>query len=175
MEQDPHGISAHEPGAKLDAGKTRVGLVLGGFSRALSAVCEVGTYGAQKYTPSGWRSVPDGVERYTDAMGRHLLMEPRETVDPDSGLPHAAHVAWNALARLELMIREEERARASAKAPASADSTPKDGACRGLSVLEPVQAPLRPDVWPEDKEVLALGAKLVEAWNNGKLYYTYYS
>lgn len=128
MEQDPHGISAHEPGAKLDAGKTRVGLVLGGFSRALSAVCEVGTYGAQKYTPSGWRSVPDGVERYTDAMGRHLLMEPRETVDPDSGLSHAAHVAWNALARLELMIREEERARASAKAPASADSTPKDGA-----------------------------------------------
>jgi hypothetical protein len=105
-EHDPTGRQPHEPGAKLDAGKIRPGLVLGGFSRALQAVSRVGTYGAKKYTPDGWRTVPDGAERYTDAMVRHLLSEADATEDPESGLPHAAHVAWNALARLELMLRE---------------------------------------------------------------------
>ena len=40
-------------------------------------------------------------------MLRHLLAEMRgEDVDPDTGLLHAAHTAWNALARLDLMLRE---------------------------------------------------------------------
>jgi hypothetical protein len=30
-------------------------------------------------------------------------------VDLDSGLPHAAHVAWNALARFELILANSER------------------------------------------------------------------
>jgi hypothetical protein len=30
-------------------------------------------------------------------------------VDPDSGLLHAAHTAWGALARLELILREKEK------------------------------------------------------------------
>jgi hypothetical protein len=105
-EHDPTGRQPHEPGAKLDAGKIRPGLVLGGFSRALQAVSAVGTYGARKYSPNGWRTVPGGVERYTDAMVRHLLEEADASDDEESGLPHAAHVAWNALARLELMLRE---------------------------------------------------------------------
>jgi hypothetical protein len=109
-EQDPTGRSANEPGAKLDAGKVRAGLVLGGFSRALWAVSEVGTFGARKYTPNGWRSVPDGIERYTDALERHRLLEAMgQATDDDSGLLHAAHAAWNALARLELLLLEQER------------------------------------------------------------------
>jgi hypothetical protein len=109
-EQDPTGRSAHEPGAKLDAGKVRAGLVLGGFSRALWAVSEVGTFGARKYTPNGWRSVPDGIERYTDALERHRLLEAMgHCTDPDSELLHAAHTAWNALARLELLLLELEQ------------------------------------------------------------------
>ena len=62
---------------------------------------------------------------------------------------------------------------ASVKAPASEDSTPKGEAWRHLPVLKPVQVPFRRYVWPEDKEVLALGAKFVEGMNNGRLYYTY--
>ena len=51
--------------------------------------------------------VPDGVNRYTDALARHLLAEAiGEKVDPESGLYHAAHAAWNALARLDLMLRD---------------------------------------------------------------------
>ena len=105
-EQDPSGIGQHQAGAKLDAGKNKAG-VLADFSRALLAVSEVGTFGADKYSRGGWQSVPNGVERYTDAAWRHLLKESQESIDDDSGLDHAAHMAWNALARLELILRSE--------------------------------------------------------------------
>lgn len=109
-ETDPSGKSPHEAGAKLDAGKRRDGLVLLGFSRALAAVSAVGSYGANKYTDNGWMSVPNGQARYTDAMLRHLLSEASgELTDKDTGLLHAAHGAWNALARLDLMIRDSEK------------------------------------------------------------------
>ena len=108
-EKDPNGIDAHTPGAKLDAGKQRPALVLGAFSRALSAVADVGTYGATKYSPDGWLSVPDGINRYSDADMRHWLKQQAgEIVDPETGLLHAAHRAWNALAVLELMLREDK-------------------------------------------------------------------
>lgn len=109
-EKDPNGIPAGSPGSKLDAGKNRLGLVLGSFGNALWAVGEVGTYGATKYCDHGWEQVPDGVERYTDAMLRHYFKEATgEQSDPDTNLLHAAHTAWNALARLELMIRDRKK------------------------------------------------------------------
>jgi hypothetical protein len=108
-EKDPNGKSQHETGAKLDAGKNRLGLVLSGFSRALVEVGKVGTFGAAKYTPSGWLDVPNGVERYTDAELRHMFaFFCGEEHDPDSGLHHLAHAAWNALACLELTLRERD-------------------------------------------------------------------
>lgn len=106
-ERDPNGKSQHESGSKLDHGKNRLGLVLLAFSRALKEVGEVGTFGANKYTDNGWLNVPNGIERYTDAMLRHLLQEAMgEKIDPDSQMLHSAQVAWNALARLELQMRE---------------------------------------------------------------------
>ncbi|MFW1676430.1 dATP/dGTP diphosphohydrolase domain-containing protein [Pontibacter sp. JAM-7] len=104
-ESDPHGTDPHSPGAKLDHGKNRLGLVLNGFPLALMAVGEVGTYGANKYTDNGWKQVPDGINRYTDAMYRHLFAEAAgQLTDSDTELLHAAHAAWNALARLNLML-----------------------------------------------------------------------
>ncbi len=106
LESDPLGRLAHETGAKLDAGKVRLGLVMLGFARALFEVGRVGTYGAAKYSDDGWMQVPDGERRYTDAMLRHLLREAQgEVVDADTGMLHAAHLAWNALARLDLALR----------------------------------------------------------------------
>lgn len=106
-ESDPNGISQHEPGAKLDAGKNRLGLVFSGFALALQAVGAVGTYGANKYTDEGWEAVPDANKRYTDAMLRHLFKEfSGEHLDQETGFLHAAHAAWNALARLEKIIEE---------------------------------------------------------------------
>ena len=56
--------------------------------------------------------VKDGQKRYTDAMSRHLLQDlSGEVYDQESGLHHATAVAWNALARLELTLRELKRVR----------------------------------------------------------------
>ena len=110
VENDPTGRKASEAGAKLDAGKNRLGLVMFGFARALQEVGRVGTYGARKYSDNGWMQVPDGERRYTDAMFRHLMKEAAgEVKDADTELLHAAHTAWNALARLELMMRKREQ------------------------------------------------------------------
>jgi len=110
LEADPNGKRPNDAGAKLDAGKNRLGLVMCGFARALQEVGKVGTYGAGKYTDNGWIEVPDGERRYTDAMLRHLMREAAgEDRDPDTGLRHAAHTAWNALARLDLALRDADR------------------------------------------------------------------
>ena len=97
-------------GIKLDREKPRMGLVLGDFANALTAVGEVGTLGAQKYTEHGWLTVPNGLERYTNAMLRHYLQDPnggKLDDGPDGiGTLHAAQVAWNALARLELILQQ---------------------------------------------------------------------
>ena len=109
-ETDPTGRSAHEPGAKLDAGKLRPDLVFSAFAPALKAVAEVGTFGAAKYSDNGWLEVPDGINRYRDAAARHKLKHDLgEVHDPDSGLLHLAHHAWNVLASLTLYIEMRER------------------------------------------------------------------
>lgn len=111
MEADPNGIGAHEKGAKLDAGKPRVALMISGFASALLEVSKVTTFGARKYSPNGWATVPNGIERYLDALCRHLLADLRgEVTDCDSSLPHMAQVAWNALAVLELRNRKADEA-----------------------------------------------------------------
>lgn len=116
-EKDPYGKSAKEPGSKLDAGKAPIwqGL-LAYFPRALTKVSEVSAYGANKYAWKGWQSVPDGQNRYANALGRHLVKEAIEgpwdqDIKNDPNFPgevlHAAQVAWNALARLELMLQQD--------------------------------------------------------------------
>ena len=105
-ETDPNGINQHAPGAKLDDGKIMAG-VLSDFSLALIEVAKVGTFGAKKYSRGGWQYVENGEERYMDALWRHLLAERHEPIDKESGLLAFAHLAWNSLARLELMLRNE--------------------------------------------------------------------
>ena len=107
MDRDPNGLNQHEPGTKLDDNKILAG-VLGDFSNALLEVAKVGTFGAKKYTRGGWQHVPNGIERYTDALWRHLLAEGSHKKDSESDLLVAAHLAWNALARLELTLRERK-------------------------------------------------------------------
>lgn len=106
MEQDPNGLSPHTHGAKLDANKPNCDLVFGGFANALLEMAKVGTFGAQKYTDNGWKSVPNGVNRYRSAAYRHLLSS--RFLDTESGLPHLAQAAWNCLAALELLMSSEE-------------------------------------------------------------------
>jgi hypothetical protein len=81
--------------------------VLDIFPRALEAVADVSAFGAKKYSWDNWKFVKDGQNRYTNAMIRHLNKESRgEIFDKETNLYHAASVAWNALARLELILVE---------------------------------------------------------------------
>lgn len=100
-------------GVKLDAGKSPLTMgVLNYFPCALLAVADVSAYGAKKYdleySDKNWMRVPNGHERYSDALGRHLVKEAIDPLDDESGLHHDAMAAWNALARLELRIRKRD-------------------------------------------------------------------
>ena len=101
-------------GMKFDAGKPMAGLMVSDFANALLAVAEVTTFGAKKYAPHSWATVPNARERYNDALYRHLFLAAAgEAQDQESALLHAAHVAWNALALLELEIRKADPAHSS--------------------------------------------------------------
>lgn len=106
---EPNDPDPHEPGAKMDHGKTRLGLVLDDFADALEHVGRVGTMGAEKYSAHGFLSVPNAQERYNDAMLRHhFQFAAGEDFDSESGLLHLAHQAWNALAVLELELAKRK-------------------------------------------------------------------
>ena len=94
-----------DKGVKLDEGKPRLDLVLGDFADALWCVGAVGTYGANKYTDKGWQEVENGLERYGNAMLRHYFNFRKGIMfDTESGLCHLGHMAWNALAILQLYL-----------------------------------------------------------------------
>lgn len=99
-------------GVKHDNGKPEPRLVLGSMARAILAVSEVASYGAKKYSPDNWLLVDDAMERYTDAGDRHRLMSSHHDNDDESGLLQLAHAAWNALAVLELKLRDIDMAAA---------------------------------------------------------------
>lgn len=112
VESDPTGKQPHEPGAKLDTGKLKGWLFFSGFANALEEVAKVTTLGAEKYTPNGWATVPDGEARYMEAAIRHLFAMGKGAVfdDGPGGLGstyHKAQVIWNLLASLELELRNK--------------------------------------------------------------------
>ena len=106
MGKDPNGIHQHAAGAKLDSGKIMPWLCMSGFAHAITALSDVTTKGAEKYTPNGWISVSDGEARYMEAFGRHTLALARgESIDRETGCLHKAQMIWNLMASLELELR----------------------------------------------------------------------
>lgn len=90
---------------KFDGDKPRMELVP---LDAVKEVAKVLTFGAVKYAPDGWRDVEP--HRYTAAMLRHMeAIQQGETEDPESGLPHIAHVACNALFLTHMHLRTEKK------------------------------------------------------------------
>ncbi len=89
------------------------------FPRAVKAVAEISKYGFDKYGAwGGWVSVPDGERRYDNACARHTVDRVKDgPLDPESGLLHRAHRAWNAMATLELEMRNAEKTAALKLAP----------------------------------------------------------
>lgn len=94
-ESDPTGRKPTDPGAKLDANKTRWDLVPW---EVIEGVAEVMTFGANKYSKNGWKCVPEGRDRYFAAMMRHYVaMRDNKHLDPDSKLHHWKHFVTNAV------------------------------------------------------------------------------
>lgn len=78
------------PSPKHDQGKARYDLLP---PHALDEMALVLTFGANKYSAEGWRTVENARRRYLAAAGRHWQALLRgETHDSESGLHHAAHL-----------------------------------------------------------------------------------
>lgn len=100
------------PGAlKFDGGKSPVYRgAIAYFPRAISLIASISNFGATKYAWKGWEHVPNGFDRYSDAMVRHLISEGEgEIYDPDSGLYTIGHTLWNSAARTELFLKKMEQ------------------------------------------------------------------
>lgn len=97
-------------GKKYDNGKPMAGTLTDVFSRALMAVGACIEYGTHKYPdPKNWQLVDNGIKVYRDAMVRHLLKyNAGIDKDEETKLPQLAHMAWNALAILELYMQEHK-------------------------------------------------------------------
>jgi hypothetical protein len=108
MSEQIEAFPGSDLGRKFDKGKPLAGLLIQDFPRALKAVAEIATGGAEKYDRSNWLQVKDGETRYTDAMVRHLIDSQITPLDDESNNLHFAHFAWNVLAVLELMLRKED-------------------------------------------------------------------
>lgn len=95
-------------GMKYDSDKPMYNLLP---SNAINSMAQVLTFGAKKYAPNSWQSVPDGLERYRAALLRHTFAIQRgEYLDQESGLPHSAHILCCAafINELEIMDRQHD-------------------------------------------------------------------
>lgn len=100
-------MSEHKKGAKFDTDKPQMSYVDQYFPNALTGVQAVNAFGASKYGWNTWQHVDDPIARYKHALRRHqLALAAGEKSDPESGLRHEYHIAWNALAIAELMSQE---------------------------------------------------------------------
>lgn len=93
-------------GMKFDGGKQFASLPFLDFPDAMQELVKVSTFGANKYARHSWKTVPEAAMRYEDALARHFLKQYYEPLDDESGLAHKAHLAWNALATLQMAIEE---------------------------------------------------------------------
>lgn len=98
----------NKEGIKYDKGKPRVAEMVKDFGPSILEVAKVWAFGADKYEKSNWKLVDNAEDRYTNALLRHLIAEEDNPIDSESGLLHATHVAWNALARLWFILQENK-------------------------------------------------------------------
>lgn len=95
-------------GRKDNKEKLPMSVLFTQFPNALKAVIACSKYGHEKYKDTdkdflNFKRVVGGSRNYADAGIRHRL---EEGLDSESGLPHQYHIAWNALAELQLWIEE---------------------------------------------------------------------
>lgn len=102
--------NGNDEGKKYDAGKSMTGALCRVFPRALLAIGKCIEFGTHKYPdPANWKLVKNAIERYQDSLTRHYLkFLAGEERDSETNLVHLSHMAWNALAILELYLLEHK-------------------------------------------------------------------
>ena len=90
-------------GRKDDIGKPRYDLIP---PEAIDVLAQIYGFGAGKYDDRNWERGLSWGRCFAAAM-RHLWAFWRgEDLDPESGMPHTAHAAWNCFALLTYQIRQ---------------------------------------------------------------------
>lgn len=93
MEKKPSKCKAHS-GVKHDQNKPRMDLL---DTFALVELSKVLSFGATKYAAHNWRN-GIAVSRMIGASYRHLsAFNGGQTIDPETGLSHIAHLMCNAM------------------------------------------------------------------------------
>lgn len=102
-------VEDNSVGRKYDGSKPLAGTVINVFPRSILAIGAVILKGKEKYPdPNNWKKVEGAKTRYQESLMRHLIKHNMGILrDEESGLPHLVHVAWNALAILELELMGE--------------------------------------------------------------------
>lgn len=88
-------------GDRHNAGKLRYDLI---SPLALRNIAEVYTHGCQKYDARNWEKGLPFMEVFASLQRHAWAWAAGENLDTESGLPHMAHVAWNAMAILHLAV-----------------------------------------------------------------------
>lgn len=92
--------------AKKDAGKPPMELI---SSIAAVLLAKVLGFGAKKYSANGWRKIDLHFTRILAAILRHTFARLRgEVNDPETGLPHSAHIMCEAMFLCELEVTRPE-------------------------------------------------------------------
>ena len=86
-----------------ETGKLPVHLVPAEFNLLLAAILE---HGAYKYAPHNFEKGMDPDDLLRGAESHLMALKAGVIYDPDSGLPHAGHAAWNMLTFAMQMMRE---------------------------------------------------------------------
>ena len=80
-------------GTKFDANKPRFELIAPDAELWLAKIL---TFGASKYEDNNWTGLTS--KRVLSALKRHMnALESGEDLDPESGMPHHAHLLCNAM------------------------------------------------------------------------------
>lgn len=103
-------IEDNSKGRKYDGSKPLAGTFINVFPRSILAIGAVILKGKEKYPdPNNWKKVEGAKVRYQESLMRHLVKHNMGILlDEESRLPHLVHVAWNALAILELNLMGEK-------------------------------------------------------------------
>lgn len=96
MTEEKAGLLSKSANPKRRYGDSKVPLWIVPV-RAIILCAKVLWHGAVKYGPFNWRKEPISYTTYMAAIQRHLFAwYDGEEIDPESGLPHMAHVMSNA-------------------------------------------------------------------------------